>query len=123
MKPPRVRQPWPMAVATGITGKYTMETGSYLQFVFALALVIGLILGMAYLLRRFGLGNGTTNALGRKKRISTVESVMIDARHKLVLVRRVDAEHLVFIGPGDSFLIERNINSNFKKDSPDNLSF
>ena len=100
-----------------------METGSYLQFVFALALVIGLILGMAYLLRRFGLGNGATNVLGRKKRISTVETVMIDARHKLVLVRRDDAEHLVCIGPGDSFLIERGISSDFKKVSPDNLSF
>lgn len=86
-----------------------MEASAYLQFVFALILVIGLILGMAYLLRRFGLGEGATTALGRKKRLSTVESAMVDARHKLVLVRRDDTEHLLLIGPGDSFVVERGI--------------
>jgi flagellar protein FliO/FliZ len=86
-----------------------METSAYLQFALALMLVIGLILGLAYLLRRFGLGDGGTRSLGRKKRISTVESSMVDARHKLILVRRDGTEHFLLVGPGDSFVVERGI--------------
>lgn len=86
-----------------------MGAMTYLQAVLALILVIGLILAMAWLLRRYGLGEGARRALGHKKRLSTVESASVDARHRIVLVRRDDIEHLIFVGPGDSFVIERGI--------------
>ena len=86
-----------------------MDAVVYLQFLLAFVFVIGLIMSMAWLLRRFGLGDGGTNTLGRKKRTSTIESTALDARHRMYLVRRDDVEHLVLIGPTDSVVIERGI--------------
>ncbi len=86
-----------------------MEATDYLQFVLAFVFVIGLIMGLAWLLKRFGVGDGATNTLGRKRRLSTVESSSIDARHRLVLVRRDDVEHLVLVGPSNSLVVEHGI--------------
>lgn len=86
-----------------------MGTQLYVQAGLALVLVIGLIMTLAWLLRRYGLGEGARSALGRKKRITTIEAASVDARHRLVLVRRDDVEHLLFVGPGDSFVVERGI--------------
>ncbi len=86
-----------------------MGTMSYVQAVLALILVLGLIMGMAWLLRRYGLGEGGRNPMGRKRRLATVESTSVDARHRLVLVRRDNTEHLLMIGPGDSLVIEQGI--------------
>lgn len=86
-----------------------MGTTTYIQAVLALVLVVGIILGLAWLLRRYGLGDGAHNPLGRKKRLSTIESTTIDARHRLVLVRRDQTEHLLLIGHGDSLVVERGI--------------
>lgn len=81
----------------------------YVQAGLALVLVLGLIMALAWLLRRYGLGEGARSALGRKKRLTTIEAATVDARHRLVLVRRDDVEHLLFVGPGDSFVVERGI--------------
>lgn len=86
-----------------------MGMGLYLQAGLALVLVVGLIVTLAWLLRRYGLGEGTRSALGRKKRLTTIEAASVDARHRLVLVRRDDIEHLLLIGPGDSLVIETGI--------------
>ena len=88
-----------------------MGTTMYFQVALALILVLGLIMAMAWLLRRYGLGDGARNALGRKKRLTTIESATVDARHRLVLVRRDNVEHLLLIGPGDSFVVEHGITS------------
>ena len=86
-----------------------MEPISYLRFFLALILVLGLIMGMAWLLKRLGLGIGATGPLTRRKRLRTIEATMIDGRHRVVLIRRDDVEHLVLIGPNTSQVIERSI--------------
>lgn len=86
-----------------------MEFTTYLRFVVALILVIGLILGFAWVMRRFGFGGGLQGALGRKRRLATVETTIIDSRNRVVLVRRDDVEHLLLIGPNTSQVIERGI--------------
>jgi flagellar protein FliO/FliZ len=86
-----------------------MEFTTYLRFILALALVVGLIFALAWVLRRFGLGGSFQRAVGRKRRLSTIESASLDARHRVVLVRRDDVEHLVLIGPNTSQVIERGI--------------
>lgn len=86
-----------------------MGVQTYLQAFLALAVVVGLIMGMAWLLRRYGLGDAAKTALGRKKRIAALESATVDARHKLVLVRRDDIEHLLLIGPTSAVVVEKHI--------------
>ncbi len=84
-----------------------MEPQSYITAVLVLILVVGLILGLAALLKRFGLADA--RALGRRARLATVESKSLDGRHRLILVRRDDVEHLLLVGPNTSQVIERGI--------------
>ncbi len=86
-----------------------MDFALYLKAFLGLALVIGLILGLSAGLKRLGIGDGLRGPLGRKRRLATVEAVMIDGRHKAVLLRRDDVEHLVLIGPNTSQVIEHGI--------------
>ena len=79
----------------------------YLRFVLALILVIGLILLLAWALRRFGFG-GMVRA-GAKRRLQVLETLPIDPRHRLVLVRRDDTEHLLMLGPTNDLVIEAGI--------------
>ena len=75
-----------------------------LRFALALLLVLGLIALAAWALRRFGPG-GLGVSLGRgdrTRRLSVVESLPLDPRHRLVLVRRDDREHLLLLGAGET---------------------
>jgi flagellar protein FliO/FliZ len=67
-----------------------------LKFALAFLLVLGLIALCAWALRRFGLGGAVRPMRGN--RLSVVESLALDPRHRLVLVRRDDREHLILLG-------------------------
>ncbi|HCX14201.1 MAG TPA: hypothetical protein DGZ24_02660 [Rhodospirillaceae bacterium] len=86
-----------------------MDGTIYMRFFLVLILVLGLIVGLGWLLRRLGIGDGTRGPLTRRRRLGTIESTAIDSRHKVVLVRRDETEHLVLIGPNTSQVIESGI--------------
>ncbi len=68
-------------------------------------LVVLALLGLAALAaRRYGVpGVLKANAV---RRLTVVESLMIGPRQKLLLVKRDNREHLLFIGPQGATLIE-----------------
>jgi flagellar protein FliO/FliZ len=82
-----------------------MDFDLYLRFALALILVLGLIALLAWLLRRFGMGMKMSK--GRRLGISEVQ--MLGPRHKLMLVRRDEVEHLVIIGPAGETVVETGI--------------
>jgi flagellar protein FliO/FliZ len=84
-----------------------MEATVYLRFVLALILVLGLIMGLAWILKRVGFGAG--GPMIRRRRLRVVESANIDGRHRVVLVRRDDVEHLLLVGPNTSQVVERGL--------------
>lgn len=84
-----------------------MDGESYLRFVLALVLVLGLLALAAFLLRR----SGIAPKMGRGRRLSTVESLALGPRHRLVLVRRDAVEHLLLIGPQGDVVVEAGIGS------------
>jgi flagellar protein FliO/FliZ len=87
----------------------------YVRFLLALLFVLGLIGLLAYLLRRFGFGTvGVSPAFrgrgrGAERRVAIVEVTPLDARHRLVLRRRDDKEHLILLGTNGDLLIESGI--------------
>lgn len=85
-----------------------MNGTSYLQFVLALAFVIGLILAIGWLARRAGLAMPAV-ARGRQRRLRVVEMIALDPRRRLVLVRRDNREHLLLIGGVTDLAIETGI--------------
>jgi flagellar protein FliO/FliZ len=81
----------------------------YVRFLLALIFVLGLILGAALLAKRFGIGNQAPMRLRGARRLAIVESIALDTRHRLLLVRRDQAEHLIVIGATSSLVVETGI--------------
>lgn len=87
-----------------------MDFSEIFRFVAALAFILGLIGLCAVLARRFGLAPGASS-MGAQKRLSIVEVRPVDARHRLLLIRRDGKEHLVLIGGDHPLLIESGIDA------------
>lgn len=84
-----------------------MNGVDYLRFVAALVFVLGLIGVTAWLARRFRLAGRAPGAVGR--RLTLVETLPLDARRRLMLVRRDGTEHLLLVGQDGNRLIESRI--------------
>jgi len=88
-----------------------MDFESYLRFVLALGVVLGLIGLIAWALRRFGLVPGGAMGGGKGRRLNVVEVLPIDGKRRLVLVRRDEREHLLLLSGGNvaDLVVERDI--------------
>ena len=87
-----------------------MELAEYLRFFAALGVVLLLIAGLAALVRRSGLGDRLAVAKSNgPRRLDLIEVRPLDAKRKLVLLRRDDREHLVLLGNSSDLLIESDI--------------
>ncbi|MCX8500755.1 MAG: flagellar biosynthetic protein FliO [Alphaproteobacteria bacterium] len=84
-----------------------MDYTAYLRFILAFGLVMGLIILCAYLARRLGFG-GRLGGL-RNRRLQIIETTAIDAKNRLVLVRRDQVEHLLALSPGGTVVVESRI--------------
>jgi flagellar protein FliO/FliZ len=87
------------------------ELGQPARVVVALVLVLALIALTVWLLRRFGEGRIATSGGGRNRqqRLSVLDSAVVDARRRLVLIRRDNVEHLLLIGGPTDVVVEPNI--------------
>lgn len=85
-----------------------MGTADYLKFLFSFLLVLGMMGGLALILKKLNLGN-----LGivppDKRRLKIVEILPLDARRKALILRRDDKEHLVILGVNGETVVETNI--------------
>jgi hypothetical protein len=79
------------------------------RFVIAFVVVLLLIGVLAWLVRRFsGRGSGA-GVRGRQPRLAVIDAATVDARRRLILVRRDNVEHLLMIGGPTDVVIEPNI--------------
>ena len=85
-----------------------MDYQDYLKFFFSLILVLSLMGGLAYILKRLGYSQGGMIS-PKNKRLKVLEVMPIDARHKAVLIKRDDTAHLVLLGANGDTVIETNI--------------
>lgn len=86
-----------------------MEYDVYLRFLLALAFVLGLISALTWVARRFGLTSHMIPKKSRGTRLAVVETQTIDAKRRLVLIRRDDREHLLLLGPTGEIVVESGI--------------
>ena len=86
-----------------------MDLDIYFRFLLALLLVLALIAALTWAARRFGIGGHLVPNTGKSPRLKIVEVKTLDPRHKLVLIRRDDREHLVLLGAGQDLLLESGI--------------
>ncbi len=80
------------------------------RFFLAFLIVLGLIGGTAWAVRRFGAGRlGASSARGRQPRLAVIDYATVDTRRRLILVRRDNIEHLLMIGGPTDVVVESNI--------------
>jgi flagellar protein FliO/FliZ len=86
-----------------------MDTVSYLRFILSLLAVLAMIFGVLWAVRRWGMGlMAPRPGGGRRRRLAVVEVLQLDGRHRLVLIRRDDCEHLLLLGGTGAPVIERD---------------
>ena len=81
------------------------------RFVVAFVLVLGLIGAGALLWRKF-FGAGPLSPLGpraRQPRLAVIDAAVVDARRRLILIKRDNVEHLLMIGGPTDIVVESNI--------------
>lgn len=81
---------------------------SLLNAAFALGIVLALVL-LALWAVKFVLGVSNGAKLGRGRRLALVETMQIDARHKVSIIRRDDTEYVVMLGGNQNVLLEAGI--------------
>jgi len=80
----------------------------YLRFIIALVAVLGLIALFAWVARRFRLG-GLAGSAMTSGRLEVIETLPIDGRQRLILIRRDDREHLLLLGQEQSVVVETGV--------------
>ncbi|MBI5164671.1 MAG: FliO/MopB family protein [Magnetospirillum sp.] len=86
-----------------------MDAATYLRFVAALALVVAMIVAAGWLFRRYGGALLGVRAVGRRRRLGVIESLALDGKRRLVLVRRDGVEHVLLVGGGTDVVVEQGI--------------
>jgi flagellar protein FliO/FliZ len=84
-----------------------LDIVDFARYLSALMLVLALVGFAALAARRFGMPGIMSGSATR--RLAVVETLMLDARHKLYILRRDDKEHLVLVGPEGSSVLEGGI--------------
>lgn len=86
-----------------------METPEILRFLMALVFVVSLMGGLWIILKKLGMNGGFTMQQGKKRRLKIVEILPIDVKHKAVLLRCDDKDHLVILGPNGETVVEQSM--------------
>ena len=88
-----------------------MDSDLLLRFVLALAVVLALIAATGWVGRRY-MGAGRIAAFGgKRRRLALIETLQVDNRTRLLLVRRDTAEHLIMVGATGAVVVERSLTS------------
>ncbi len=87
-----------------------MAPDDYFRVVFGLLVVIGLIGVAAVIARKAGVAS-MPNMGVKRRRLAVSESLSIDARRRLLIVRCDGREHLVLLGAQSETVIDRELDA------------
>jgi hypothetical protein len=91
-----------------ITSLFGGEGNSFLTAIFALGVVIVAILLVLWLLKLLFNASGNV-ARGRNRRLAVVDSLALDTKRQLLIVRRDNVEHLILTGGPQDVVVETGI--------------
>lgn len=83
------------------------DLSQLLRLLLALAFVLALMGGFAFILKKLGLSQATR--IAGEKRLKVVESLPLDARRRLAIIQRDDKQHLVILGINGETVVETDI--------------
>ena len=86
-----------------------MDILSMLRTLGALGMVLGMLAGALWFVKRYDVKLPGRVTSSRRKRIEIVERLSVDAKRSVALIRRDGMEHLVMFGPEGQSTIETGI--------------
>lgn len=86
-----------------------MDILSMLRTIGALGLVLGMLGGALWVVRRYDVKLPGRVSSGGRRRVELVERLMVDGKRSVALIRRDGCEHLILIGPEGHATIETGI--------------
>ncbi len=87
-----------------------MPEDLFARALLSLALVLALLGALTWVLKKYGSRLGVPMAIKQgKSRTQLLDVTALDARHRLILVRRDDVEHLLLLGGASPVVIETGI--------------
>ena len=81
----------------------------FLKLLIALGVVLLMMGGLAFILKKLGLAAQTSTKSSDKRRLNIVESLPLDARRRLVIVKCDKTEHLVILSATGETVIAKDI--------------
>lgn len=84
-----------------------MDILSIVRMLGSLAVVLGMLAGALWLVRRYDIRLPGRIGSGRQQRLEIVERVSIDQRRSLLLIRRDGQEHLLLLSPEGHVIVDR----------------
>lgn len=84
-----------------------MDFFSVLRMVGGLAVVLGILAGALWLVRRYDIKLPGRVGAARDQRLEIVERITIDQRRSLLLIRRDGQEHLLLLSPEGHVVVDR----------------
>ena len=86
-----------------------MDAFSLVRTLGSLGVVLGLLGGALWAIRRYDIKLPGRVAVGTGRRIEVIERLPLDARRSVALIRRDGREHLILVGPEGSVVLEAGI--------------
>ncbi|MGX6648124.1 flagellar biosynthetic protein FliO [Maricaulaceae bacterium MS644] len=86
-----------------------MDLIDFSRYFAALLVVLGLLGGVAVILRKGWLPSGLASFQGldrRERRLAVKESLILDPRRRIVIVKSDDVEHVLLLGPERETVLE-----------------
>lgn len=81
------------------------------RLLIALTMVIALMGGLAFVLKKLGLATPQSIRTGDKRRLKIIESLPLDARARLMIIECDGTQHLIISGGNGETVIQKNIAS------------
>ncbi len=82
-----------------------------LRLLLALGVVLCLMGGLAFALKKLGFSQNPAMKSGDKRRLKVLESLPLDARRRVVILQCDKDEHLVILNPNGETVVQNNITS------------
>ena len=87
-----------------------MISAEILRILFGLVAVIGLIAITAMAAQKLGLASGP-GGFSRKRRLMVVETLALDTRRRMAIIKCDGAEHLIILGVTGETVVARNLDA------------
>ena len=75
----------------------------------ALATVVALMGGLAFVMKKFGLSGAQPKNQGKNTRLQVIERLPLDTRRHLVIIGCDETEHLVILGPNGETVLQTDL--------------